>query len=105
MQWQYKTVRIEFSGIINNRVDVLEMDAVLNRLGDEGWELVSTFMDVGELKKSGLVAMFKRPNPNQTIDLATRGVCPQCGYDLRGAAHEVCPECGWSMGVVDQTSR
>jgi hypothetical protein len=23
-----------------------------------------------------------------------RGLCPACGYDLRGAAHERCPECG-----------
>ena len=23
-----------------------------------------------------------------------RGLCPTCGYDLRGAKHERCPECG-----------
>jgi hypothetical protein len=23
-----------------------------------------------------------------------RGLCPACGYDLRGAEHERCPECG-----------
>ncbi len=23
-----------------------------------------------------------------------RGLCINCGYDLRGAEHEVCPECG-----------
>lgn len=23
-----------------------------------------------------------------------RGLCPTCGYDLRGAEHERCPECG-----------
>ena len=24
----------------------------------------------------------------------SRGLCPACAYDLRGAAHERCPECG-----------
>ena len=28
-----------------------------------------------------------------------RGLCINCGYDLRGAEHEVCPECG--VTVVD----
>jgi len=29
-----------------------------------------------------------------------RGVCPVCGYDLRGSGVEVgCPECGWGRGV------
>jgi hypothetical protein len=26
------------------------------------------------------------------------GLCPSCGYDLRGAAHERCPECGQAVG-------
>lgn len=26
-----------------------------------------------------------------------RGLCPSCGYDLRGAEHERCPECGASV--------
>lgn len=26
-----------------------------------------------------------------------RGLCPKCGYDLRGTEHKVCPECGSSL--------
>jgi hypothetical protein len=29
--------------------------------------------------------------------LLSRALCPTCGYDLRGAAHERCPECGESV--------
>jgi hypothetical protein len=28
------------------------------------------------------------------------GLCPQCGYDLRGAIHERCPECGKDVSPV-----
>jgi hypothetical protein len=27
------------------------------------------------------------------------GLCPACGYDLRGAKHERCPECGSAVGA------
>jgi len=28
-----------------------------------------------------------------------RGLCPKCGYDLRGRSHAVCPECGRPAGT------
>ena len=27
-----------------------------------------------------------------------RGLCPECGYDLKGELGEGCPECGWNKG-------
>jgi hypothetical protein len=35
---------------------------------------------------------------------ASRGMCIQCGYDLRGNISGVCPECGCATGGVQKTS-
>lgn len=29
-----------------------------------------------------------------------RGMCPRCGYDIRGLMAGVCPECGYRLGVA-----
>jgi hypothetical protein len=34
-----------------------------------------------------------------------RGLCVDCGYDLRGAAHERCPECGAGVEAVSRGDR
>lgn len=31
-----------------------------------------------------------------------RGLCLQCGYDLRGSTGPICPECGWKRKGADQ---
>jgi hypothetical protein len=33
-----------------------------------------------------------------------RGLCPMCGYDLRGSPSGVCSECGWG-GAMSPDSR
>ncbi len=30
-----------------------------------------------------------------------RGLCPMCGYDLRGNLDAGCPECGWNRAEVE----
>jgi hypothetical protein len=35
----------------------------------------------------------------QVFPGVTAGLCPQCGYDLRGVPHRLCPECGRDVGA------
>ena len=61
-KWEYVTELIEVTGWFEARVDGDKITAALNRMGDDGWELVSAF-DLNELhgRSSGIVALFKRP--------------------------------------------
>jgi hypothetical protein len=34
-----------------------------------------------------------------------RGMCPHCGYDLRGSGGGVCPECGAKVETIDSAFR
>jgi|GEM_PF-3563681 len=95
MQWQYKTTKIELGGILSDKVNPAEIDAVFNQLGRDCWELVSAVRFPGELRATAVVSIFKRPFQDSSAPLMTRGICPSCGYDLRGAEHSACPECGW----------
>lgn len=61
-QWEYKTVKVETHGFRGGILDTDEFDGVLNCLGQEGWELVSTFdtnMNDGVSREA--IAVFKRP--------------------------------------------
>lgn len=45
MQWEYKSIKIilKCKNTISSAIyDEAEVDSVLNKLGEEGWELVST---------------------------------------------------------------
>lgn len=54
MKWEYKAARVK-----EDRWDVIEIP-LLDRLGREGWELVS--VDNG-------IAYFKRPHPESVADM------------------------------------
>lgn len=97
MQWEYKTTTLDLPGIINTRVESAKIDAMLNQLGRDGWELVSTFLLQKDMAKPSLVCFLKRPLQPADGVATSRGVCPQCSYDLRGADHDSCPECGWRV--------
>ena len=43
------------------------------------------------LPSSWFVAALRRSRRNRR---RRRGLCPTCGYDLRGLTHDRCPECG-----------
>ena len=61
-KWEYRTARFEIGGWVGPKVDVAHVDASLNALGDEGWELVSALDLAGSDGKSrALLALFKRP--------------------------------------------
>jgi Domain of unknown function (DUF4177) len=42
-RWQYKVVKFETTGWLGGKIDETEMNQALDRLGIEGWELVSCF--------------------------------------------------------------
>jgi hypothetical protein len=51
MRWEYKQL-----GLSNHRAE-----EEMNKLGSDGWELVSTVLDGGGMGPVMVVAFFKRP--------------------------------------------
>lgn len=41
--WEYKTIKFNSKGFLGGVVDIPTLDAALNDLGAQGWELVSVF--------------------------------------------------------------
>ncbi|WP_420594868.1 DUF4177 domain-containing protein [Deinococcus sp.] len=41
-RWEYQVIKFELGGLLGGIVDNEEMERILNRLGDDGWELVGT---------------------------------------------------------------
>lgn len=62
MRWEYKTIKIDAKGTFaGGKVDENALDQLMNRLGEQGWELVSaldTSMEGG--KSRHVLAIFKR---------------------------------------------
>lgn len=62
MKWEYKTITVSIRGLLEPNVETEVVDRTLNRLGREGWELVSAFdTNIGSGKSCEMVAIFKRP--------------------------------------------
>jgi len=62
MNWEYKTVKLATTGLTGGKLDELKLDALMNQLGAEGWELVSAFdtnQSYGATRD--VVVVFKRP--------------------------------------------
>jgi hypothetical protein len=62
MIWEYKTVKLGATGFLGGKVDESKLDAVMNDLGRNGWELAAAF-DTNQANGStrDVVAIFKRP--------------------------------------------
>jgi len=62
MKWEYKTLKLRATGLLGGKVDESQLDAMMNDLGCDGWELVAAF-DTSEAYGStrDVVAIFKRP--------------------------------------------
>lgn len=61
-RWEYKTIKMETTGMMGGVVETETLDAHLNALGAEGWNLVSVFdtnMAVNGATRE-VVAVFKR---------------------------------------------
>ena len=62
MQWEYKTITLATTGFLGGKLDVGKLDAFMNNLGADGWELVTGFdtnKSYGETRD--VVVLFKRP--------------------------------------------
>jgi hypothetical protein len=61
-KWEYKTVKVSAKGwFVGGILDENEFNSLLNSLGQDGWELVSTFdtnMIQGQSKE--IIAVLKR---------------------------------------------
>lgn len=64
VHWEYKTVKINPGGITGGKVDEGDIDAMLNGLGAEGWELTSAFdTNVTHGATRHVVLIMKRLTP------------------------------------------
>jgi len=43
MKWEYKTIKLEASGLMGGIIDEKKLDAIMNELGEQGWELSAAF--------------------------------------------------------------
>jgi hypothetical protein len=61
MKWEYRNIKLEAKGVLGREIDQAQLDAVLNPLGNDGWELVTA---VGIHEGAGytreVVLIFKR---------------------------------------------
>jgi hypothetical protein len=60
-RWEYRTVKVKTTGFTGGILDTHDFDFELNRLGSEGWELISCFdtsQSYGSTRE--VVAVFKR---------------------------------------------
>ena len=61
MKWEYKTVKLATTGLMGGKLDEASLDAMMNDLGREEWELVAAF-DTNQAYGStrDVVVIFKR---------------------------------------------
>jgi hypothetical protein len=60
MQWEYKTISYKKSTFLSGSIEVAELEAMLNELGRDRWELVSTAPNAYLGHQKGLVVILKR---------------------------------------------
>jgi hypothetical protein len=61
-EWEYKVITLRTEGFWGGKVDITELETVMNNLGRDGWELTAAF-DTNESygRTRDVVALFKRP--------------------------------------------
>lgn len=62
MEWEYFTEKHEPGGWVGGKVDLSALSGSLNRLGAQGWELVSAFdTNINQGATREVILIFKRP--------------------------------------------
>ncbi len=60
-KWEYKTIKVELKGFLGGILKTEDFDYELNKLGEQGWELVSSFStNAAEGYSRDAIAVFKR---------------------------------------------
>ena len=61
MKWEYKTIKLRAKGLLGGKTDEVKLDAMMNDLGGQGWELAAAF-DTNEAYGStrDVLVIFKR---------------------------------------------
>lgn len=60
-RWEYLSIKVETKGFMGGILDIDEFDYQLNKLGEQGWELVSCFStNSGQGTSREVIAAFKR---------------------------------------------
>ena len=62
MKWEYKTIKFGAQGgFLGGKFDEKKLEAYINELGRDGWELVTAFdTNMSQGQTRDIVAIFKR---------------------------------------------
>lgn len=60
-KWEYRTVKFQTGGFFGGKLDENEFEVMLNKLGEQGWELISCF-DTSQSQGASrdVISVFKR---------------------------------------------
>lgn len=58
--WEYKSIKVETKGIMGGILEIRNFDSELNKMGEQGWELVSCFPTSAGQGPRGVIAVFRR---------------------------------------------
>jgi hypothetical protein len=60
-KWEYKTIKFQTGGFLGGKLDTDEFESMLNKMGEQGWELISCFdTSLGHGASRDVIAVFKR---------------------------------------------
>ncbi len=63
MEWEYKVITLRTEGFWGGKIDVAQMEALMNSLGHDEWELTAAFdTNEGYGRTRDVVVLFKRPH-------------------------------------------
>jgi hypothetical protein len=60
-RWEYRTIKVMTKGFAGGILEIQSFDSELNKMGAEGWELISCFdtnQSYGQTRE--VIAVFKR---------------------------------------------
>jgi hypothetical protein len=60
-RWEYRTIKVMTKGFTGGILEIQSFDSELNKMGAEGWELISCFdtnQSYGQTRE--VIAVFKR---------------------------------------------
>ncbi len=61
MKWEYRTVKLAATGFLGGKIDEVALDAMMDDLGSQGWELAAAFdTNASDGQTRDVVVIFKR---------------------------------------------